>query len=82
MTVVSPRNFFLMTPMLAGSTVGTVEQRSIVEPIRSMLSRSGAAEATCVSPRPPALHTDRPRAWAQPPIPPAQGGTSLNAADV
>ncbi len=33
--IISPRNFFLFTPMLAGSSVGTVEYRSITEPIRS-----------------------------------------------
>jgi NADH dehydrogenase FAD-containing subunit len=32
--IVSPRNFFLFTPMLSGSAVGTVEFRSISEPIR------------------------------------------------
>lgn len=32
--IVSPRNFFLFTPMLSGSAVGTVEYRSITEPIR------------------------------------------------
>ncbi len=32
--IVSPRNFFLFTPMLSGSAVGTVEFRSICEPIR------------------------------------------------
>jgi len=35
-TVVSPRNFFLFTPMLAASSVGTVEFRSICEPIRNV----------------------------------------------
>ena len=35
-TVVSPRNYFLYTPLLAGTCVGTVEPRSIVEPIRSL----------------------------------------------
>lgn len=35
-TVVSPRNFFLFTPMLAGASVGTVEFRSITEPIREV----------------------------------------------
>ena len=33
-TVISPRNFFLFTPMLAGASVGTVEYRSITENIR------------------------------------------------
>ena len=35
-TVISPRNFFLFTPMLAASSVGTVEFRSICEPIRNV----------------------------------------------
>ena len=35
-TVVSPRNHFLFTPMLAASAVGTVEFRSITEPIRNV----------------------------------------------
>lgn len=39
-TVISPRNFFLFTPMLAGASVGTVEYRSITEPIREVRERS------------------------------------------
>lgn len=38
-TVVSPRNYFLFTPLLASSTVGTLEARSIVQPIRSFISK-------------------------------------------
>jgi hypothetical protein len=34
--VISPRNYFIFTPMLAGSAVGTVEYRSITMPIRSV----------------------------------------------
>ena len=34
-TVVSPRNYFIFTPMLAAASVGTVEYRSILEHIRS-----------------------------------------------
>ena len=34
--VVSPRNYFMFTPMLAASAVGTVEFRSICEPIRNV----------------------------------------------
>jgi hypothetical protein len=30
-TVVSPRNYFLFTPLLPGTTTGTVEYRSIIE---------------------------------------------------
>lgn len=33
-TIVSPRNFFFFTPLLTATAVGTVEFRSIVEPIR------------------------------------------------
>ena len=33
-TVVSPRNHFLFTPLLPSTTVGTIEFRSIIEPIR------------------------------------------------
>jgi len=32
---VSPRNYFVFTPLLAAASVGTVECRSILEPIRS-----------------------------------------------
>ena len=39
-TVISPRNYFLFTPMLAGASVGTVEYRSITEPIREVRSRA------------------------------------------
>ncbi len=34
--VVSPRNHFLFTPLLASTTVGTIEFRSIIEPIRNI----------------------------------------------
>lgn len=32
--VISPRNHFLFTPLLASTTVGTLEFRSIIEPVR------------------------------------------------
>jgi len=35
-TVISPRNFFLFTPMLAGASVGSVDFRSITEPVRQV----------------------------------------------
>ena len=35
-TVVSPRNHFLFTPLLPSTTVGTVEFRTIIEPIRTI----------------------------------------------
>lgn len=37
LVVVSPRNHFLFTPLLPSTTVGTVEFRSIIEPIRQAL---------------------------------------------
>jgi len=33
--VVSPRNHFLFTPLLVSTTVGTIEFRSIIEPVRT-----------------------------------------------
>lgn len=35
-TIVSPKNHFLFTPLLASTTVGTLEFRSIIEPIRGV----------------------------------------------
>jgi len=37
-TVVSPSNQFLFTPMLPSATVGTLELRSLVEPIRGIVN--------------------------------------------
>ncbi|XP_067131727.1 uncharacterized protein [Centruroides vittatus] len=34
--VVSPRNYFLFTPLLCSTTVGTLEFRSIIEPVRKL----------------------------------------------
>lgn len=49
--VVSPRNYFLYTPLLPGAASGTVEDRSIVEPIRQPLSKKGFLyyEAECLN---------------------------------
>ncbi|KAI9731383.1 MAG: hypothetical protein M1834_005288 [Cirrosporium novae-zelandiae] len=38
-TVVSPVNYFLFTPMLPSATVGTLELRSLTEPIRRIVAR-------------------------------------------
>lgn len=38
-TVVSPSNYFLYTPLLPSATVGTLEVRSLVEPIRRITSQ-------------------------------------------
>lgn len=37
--VVSPRNYFAFTPLLPSVTCGTVEARSIVEPVRNMVRK-------------------------------------------
>ena len=37
--VVSPTNYFLFTPLLPSVTVGTVDGRSLTEPIRKILSK-------------------------------------------
>ncbi|CAH9089228.1 unnamed protein product [Cuscuta europaea] len=39
--IVSPRNYFVFTPLLPSVTVGTVEARSIVEPIRKIVRGKG-----------------------------------------
>ncbi|RHZ55328.1 alternative NADH-dehydrogenase [Aspergillus thermomutatus] len=50
--VISPRNYFLFTPLLPSCTTGQVEHRSIMEPIRNILRQKKAhvkfyeAEAT------------------------------------
>ncbi|TLD24377.1 hypothetical protein PspLS_06782 [Pyricularia sp. CBS 133598] len=40
-TMISPANYFLFTPMLPSATVGTLELKSLVEPIRRILHRVG-----------------------------------------
>jgi NADH dehydrogenase FAD-containing subunit len=53
LTVVSPSNHFLFTPLLASSSVGTLEFRCIQEPIRTVLSSKGKyvqAKATKLDP--------------------------------
>ena len=53
-TVVSPRNYFLFTPLLPSATTGQVESRSLMEPIRRICHRVGAhyyeSKATDVDP--------------------------------
>ncbi|KAI8300677.1 External alternative NADH-ubiquinone oxidoreductase [Colletotrichum sp. SAR11_59] len=54
--VISPRNYFLFTPLLPSCTTGTIEHRSIMEPIRTILRHKKAAvkfyeaEATSIDP--------------------------------
>ncbi|KAL5986816.1 External alternative NAD(P)H-ubiquinone oxidoreductase B1, mitochondrial, partial [Asimina triloba] len=37
--VVSPRNYFAFTPLLPSVTIGTVEARSVVEPVRKIIHK-------------------------------------------
>ncbi|KAL1289303.1 hypothetical protein HN51_057747 [Arachis hypogaea] len=50
--VVSPRNYFAFTPLLPSVTCGTVEARSIVEPVRNIAKKKEVdvlfSEAECV----------------------------------
>jgi len=54
--VISPRNYFLFTPLLPSCTTGTIEHRSIMEPVRAILRHKKAAakfyeaEATSIDP--------------------------------
>ena len=41
-TVISPSNYFLFTPMLPSATVGTLEPRSLIEPVRRIIRPVGA----------------------------------------
>jgi len=41
--VISPRNYFLFTPLLPSCTTGTIEHRSIMEPIRNFLRHKAAS---------------------------------------
>lgn len=56
MIVISPRNYFLFTPLLPSCTTGTIEHRSIMEPIRTILRSKKAsvkfyeAEASSIDP--------------------------------
>lgn len=38
-TIVSPSNYFIFTPMLPSATVGTLELRSLMEPVRRVVAR-------------------------------------------
>ncbi|CAL8462201.1 g1732 [Coccomyxa elongata] len=47
--IISPRNYFLYTPLLPASATGTVDTHSIVDPIRSHLdARCNYLEAECI----------------------------------
>lgn len=42
--VVSPRSYFVFTPLLAGTSVGTLEFRTVLEPVRHYRGRGVGAE--------------------------------------
>lgn len=46
-TIVSPRNHFLFTPLLPSTAVGTIEFRSIIEPIRTVRKGISFVQASC-----------------------------------
>jgi NADH dehydrogenase FAD-containing subunit len=48
-TVVSPRNHFVFTPMLAGASVGTVGYAALCQPVRELNPRVNFLEATATS---------------------------------
>lgn len=55
-TIISPRNFFLFTPLLPSCPTGTIEHRSIMEPVRGIIRQKKTsvrfleAEATDIDP--------------------------------
>lgn len=53
LVVVSPRSYFLYTPLLPSAAAGSVQERSIMEPVRNLLHGAGTyfqAEATAIDP--------------------------------
>lgn len=38
-TLIAPRDHMLFTPLLAGSAVGTLESRSVIDPVRPLLAK-------------------------------------------
>lgn len=55
-TVISPRNYFLFTPLLPSTPVGTVDEKSIIEPVMNFALKKKSnvsyyeAEATSINP--------------------------------
>lgn len=48
-TIVSPRNHFLFSPLLISSTIGSVEFRNVIEPIRDACPHAEYFQASAVS---------------------------------
>lgn len=62
--VISPRSYFLFTPLLPSCATGLVEQHSLMEPIRNFLKGKGTvefheAEAAKVDPERRVVHIKR-----------------------
>lgn len=59
-TLVSPRNYFLFTPLLADAAVGTVTAESVVEPVRNFAHGAGfefvEASAQSIDPSKKVVH--------------------------
>ncbi|KAG0499477.1 hypothetical protein HPP92_004168 [Vanilla planifolia] len=64
--VISPRNYFAFTPLLPSVTCGTVEARSIIEPVRNIIRKKSGEikfwEAECfkIDPANKRVHCHRP----------------------
>lgn len=53
LTIISPRSYFLYTPLLPSAVAGSVQENSILEPLRNMMHTQGTfyqAEATRINP--------------------------------
>ncbi|RKP14543.1 FAD/NAD-P-binding domain-containing protein, partial [Piptocephalis cylindrospora] len=48
-TLISPRNYFVFTPLLAGTASGTLEFRAATEPVRAFAKGKNYLEAKCTS---------------------------------
>ena len=46
-TLVSPQNYLLFTPLLAETSVGTLEFRNIIEPVRRSFPKAAYLQAAC-----------------------------------
>lgn len=67
LVLVSPRNYFVYTPLLPAMCAGTVEERSIVEPVRAVLGSKGKffeAKCTDIMPEEKNIVACFPGGWA------------------
>jgi NADH dehydrogenase FAD-containing subunit len=59
LTVVSPRSYFLYTPLLPSAAAGSVQERSIVEPVRNLLKGQVGRASRLASLMPRGMQRDR-----------------------